>query len=248
MLRGATGFDSRGQIASVVPAETRLPQRTQQIPQCLEAQKVQTLVRNFELALRLRFSYLTAKTRLPGWIVRLFYGDIVFLLQSLNQLLDQLVERTLFLHAFELFPKLLIDRVLIHQSLFDHLTKFVQSLVAIRQLVPAVVLKSALQQVVGQGAEQVFHAHFTGGIGNVLAISDALHNLGPQLPLTSLCVESIDPSTGSVVWTPSPEGRLFPVEVFLLMLRLLFSCRKHTFFAAPDALMGIQPFQDELGS
>ena len=190
MLRGATGFDSRGQIASVVPAETRLPQRTQQI---LEAQKVQTLVRNFELALRLRFSHLTAKTRLPGWIVRLFYGDIVFLHQSLNQLLDQLVERTLFLHAFELFPKLLIDRVLIHQSLFDHMTKFVQSLVAIRQLVPAVVLKSALQQVVGQSAEQVFHAHFTGGIGNVLAISDALHNLGPQLPLTSLCVESIDP-------------------------------------------------------
>src|ERR1043166_6708851 len=60
VLRGATGFDSRGQIASVVPPETRLPQRTQQVPQCLEAQKVQTLVRNFELALRLRFSYLTS--------------------------------------------------------------------------------------------------------------------------------------------------------------------------------------------
>ena len=38
-----------------------------------------------------------------------------------------------------------------------------------------VVLKSALQQVVGERAEQVLHAHFAGRIGNVFAVANAFH-------------------------------------------------------------------------
>jgi hypothetical protein len=60
--------------------------------------------------------------------------------------------------------------------LFDGALQIVEVLLAFaRHFVPHIALESALQQVVGERAEQVLHAHFAGGVGNVFGVADAFH-------------------------------------------------------------------------
>ena len=53
--------------------------------------------------------------------------------------------------------------------------QIVERLLAFRHVVEHVVLEAALQKVIRERAEQVFHAHFAGRIGNVLAVANAFH-------------------------------------------------------------------------
>ena len=59
--------------------------------------------------------------------------------------------------------------------MFDGALKVVEVVLALGHLIPHVALEAALQQVVGERAEQVFHAHFAGGVGDVFAVADAFH-------------------------------------------------------------------------
>ena len=69
-LGRSAGFDAGRQIARIVPSKARFAQGSQQIPQRLEAQEIETLVGNFKLGL-LRFASLPAHAGLPRRIVRL---------------------------------------------------------------------------------------------------------------------------------------------------------------------------------
>ena len=107
--------------------------------------------------------------------MRLVDADVVLLLHALDQLFDQFIE-LLHLHLLQPLAHLLVEQVAIEQSLLDGAAKIFESLLA-GEIVKHVVLESALQKVVRERAEQVFHAHFTGGIGYVFAVLDALQLL-----------------------------------------------------------------------
>ena len=69
----------------------------------------------------------------------------------------------------------------VEERLFDGLAQVVQRLLAVAEVIVEIILEAALQQVVGERAEQVFHAHFARGIGNVFAVADAFHKSSFQL-------------------------------------------------------------------
>ena len=69
----------------------------------------------------------------------------------------------------------LVEQISVHQRLLDGAAQIVEGLLALQHVVKHVVLEAALQQVIGERAEQVFHAHLAGGVGNVLAVADAFH-------------------------------------------------------------------------
>ena len=176
-------------------------------------------------------SDLATDARLLRRIVWRVDGDVIFLLHALDQLLDQLIKRAVHLHLLKLFAHLVED-VAVHQRLLNRLAQFVERLLAVLQIVEAIViLKSALQKIVGERREQVFHAHLGGGIGNVLGILDALHR-GP-----------------SVERPPVAKGRLFVTlaNTSLSALGLTFSGAEDALLAAPDALVRVESFEDELG-
>ena len=58
-------------------------------------------------------------------------------------------------------------------------------------VVEHVVLEAALQQVVGERAEQVFHAHFAGRIGNVFAVANAFHRKQSQSSASVVSTRSL---------------------------------------------------------
>ena len=93
-------------------------------------------------------SELSADAGLPGGIVRLINGDVVFLLHSLDELLNEFVQLTFGLHLLQLLAHLLVEQFAFQQCLLEHAAQFLQGLLALLQFIPAVVLKSALQKVV----------------------------------------------------------------------------------------------------
>jgi len=61
--------------------------------------------------------------------------------------------------------------------LFDGASQIVESLLALSiHVVKHVVLKAALQKVIRERAEQIFHAHLAGRVRHVFAVTDAFHN------------------------------------------------------------------------
>ena len=110
--------------------------------------------------------------------MRLVDADVIFLLHALNELLDEFIERAFHLHLLELLTHLFIQQIAVQQCLLDRATQIVQRLLAIAELVIHVILESALQQVIGERAEQVFHAHFAGRVGDVFAVANAFHKSG----------------------------------------------------------------------
>ena len=57
----------------------------------------------------------------------------------------------------------------------DGAFELVEGLFTLGHFVPHGILKPALQQVIRERAEQVFHAHFAGRVGNVFAVTYATH-------------------------------------------------------------------------
>ncbi len=170
-LRCAAGLDAGGLVARVVAAEVRFTQRAQQIAQRTEAEEVESFVGDFEAGLRLRVADLAAGGRTARRIVRLIDVDVVFLLHALDELLDQIFH-LLRAHVLDLLAHLLIEHVAVEQRFGDGLAKVFQRLLRVLEVVEVhvLLLEAALQQVVGESAEQVLHAHLGGGLGNVFFV------------------------------------------------------------------------------
>ena len=107
--------------------------------------------------------------------MRLVNRDVIFLLHALDQLLDQLFEFALHLHLLQPVAHFFVKHLAIEQRLFESASQLIQRLFPVRELVPEIVVESALQKIVGKSAEQIFHAHFAGRVGNVFGVADAFH-------------------------------------------------------------------------
>ena len=129
----------------------------------------------------MRLTYLPANTRLLARIVGLINGNVIFLLHALDQLFDELFEVALHLHLLQAIAHFFVKHFTVEQRLFERALQLVQSLLTLRQFIPEIVVKSALQKIVGERAEQVFHAHLAGRVGNVFAIADAFHKSRSQV-------------------------------------------------------------------
>src|SRR5437868_13992318 len=103
-----------------MPPEARLAQRTQKVSQSLEPKEIQTLVRNLKLSLLLGVSELSADAGLPGGNVRLRNGDVVFLLDSLDELLNDFVQLAFGLHLLHLLAHLLVEQLAFRPCLLEH--------------------------------------------------------------------------------------------------------------------------------
>ena len=126
--------------------------------------------------------------------MRIIHADVIFLLHAFDQLLNQFIERAIHLHLAKPFLHFFVQQISFHQRLLDGAAQIVESLLAISvHVVEHVVLEAALQEVIGERAQQVFHAHLAGWVGNVFAVTDAFHKSG-SWPLafgrwsTALCV------------------------------------------------------------
>src|SRR5271157_2429256 len=172
----AAGLDSRSQVAGVVTAEARFAQRSHQIAQRAEPEKVESLVGDFKARLRLRFANLPAGAGAARGIVRLVNADVVFPLHALDELLDQLLH-LLGAHIFDLLAHLVVEHFAVQQRLGDGLAQVVERLLHVVEVVEVhvLLLEAALQQVVGERVEQVLHAHLRRGLGNVFLVLDELH-------------------------------------------------------------------------
>ena len=102
-------------------------------------------------------------------------GDVVFLLHALDQFFDEFVELAFGRHLLQAFAHVIVELIAFHQGLLDGAAKVVEGLFALGHFVPHVALEAALQQVVGERAEQVLHAHFAGGVGDVFGVTNAFH-------------------------------------------------------------------------
>jgi hypothetical protein len=133
--------------------------------------------------------------------------------------------------------------------------EIVEVLLALGHLVPHVALEAALQQVVGERAEQILHAHFAGGIGNVFGVANAFHKLlvgfvvGRWLGPLVLAKDQ-DRRRTTLIKLPSlPVRPFFWIETpSRARFGLFFSGFEHAFFVAADALVRVQAFEDEFGS
>ena len=109
----AAGLDPGGKVAGVMTSKTGFSQRAHQVAQGLEAEKVQTLVGNFELGL-LGFARLAANTRLLRRVVGLIDADVVFLFHAFDQLLDEFVERPVHLHLAQALLHFFVQQISVH--------------------------------------------------------------------------------------------------------------------------------------
>ena len=148
---------------------------------------------------------LAADAGRPRRIRRLVDGNVVFLLHALDQLFDELVEFAIHRHLLQAFAHFLVELIAFHQRLLDGAAQVVERLLALGHLVPHVALEAALQQVVGERAEQVFHAHFAGGVGNVFGVADAFHESGFRLRLSGFTRASVTSHSSRVGRSPKAE-------------------------------------------
>src|SRR5260370_25374423 len=98
MAGDAAGFQSRGQVARVVPAKAAAAQRAEKILQRFETKKIDGLVGNFEASLRLAFAWLTelaARGSLRWWghLRRLLRIDEAFVGQAFSEFVKQIFHR-----------------------------------------------------------------------------------------------------------------------------------------------------------
>ena len=108
--------------------------------------------------------------------MRLIDADVVFLLHAIEELLDELF-KLLGAHRFDLLAQLLVQHVAVHQRFGDRVAKVFEGLfggvlVVVVRILP---LEPTLQQMVGEGREQILHAHLRCGLGNVLFVLNELH-------------------------------------------------------------------------
>ena len=178
-LRCAAGFDAGGHVAGVMAAETGFPQRAQKIPQGFVTEEVETLVGDLELRLLAVAGLASGGGRFRG-VGRIVDRDVVFLLHAFDEFLDQLLELAFHLHLLQPLAHLFVEQIAVEKGLLDRPPEGIEILVTLGHVVKHVILEAALQQIVRQRAEQVLHAHFACGIGDVFGITDATHKSSSQ--------------------------------------------------------------------
>ncbi len=110
--------------------------------------------------------------------MRLIETDVVFLLQAFDELLDKVIESSIHLRLTQTFLHFFVQHISIEQGLLDGAAQVVERLLRLRHVIEHVVLEAALQEIVRERAEQLFHAHFASRVGNVLAVANAFHKSG----------------------------------------------------------------------
>src|SRR5690349_3830016 len=115
MTRGAAGFDAGSHVAGVVTSKTGFAQRAEQVTQGFETEKVEALVSDLEFRLLLGLTDLAAHAGAFGWIMRLVNADVILLLHALDQLLDQVFQRTVHLHLLKLLARLFVKQLTVHE-------------------------------------------------------------------------------------------------------------------------------------
>ena len=149
-LGSPAGFDASRQIARIVGAEARFPERTEQVLEGLESQKVNGFVGDLNIDLAIR----VAGPALAGLAGLLLIGvDVTFVHQLLNQPVHQLVH---------LFRRHVFERLLNALGLFgiEHLALLERSLDRVLQVFERVLvplakghvlrLETALQKEIGK--------------------------------------------------------------------------------------------------
>ena len=113
-----------------------------------------------------------------GGIVGLIDGDVIFLLHALDEIFDQLVELAFHLHLAEALAQFFIEQIAVHERLLDGLTQLFQCVLALHLVETRIgILKSALQEIIGEGVHQIFQAHLASGIRNVLFVAGKFHSV-----------------------------------------------------------------------
>ena len=254
--RSAAGLDAGGQVARVMASEAGFAQRSHQIAQRLESEKVQALVGDFKFGL-LCLAGLPANARLLRRIVRLVDADVIFLLHALDQLLDQFVQRAIHLHLAKPLAHFLVQKISLQQCLFDGAAQIVQRLLAVEHVVEHVVLEAALQQVVRERAEQVLHAHLAGRVGNVFAVADAFHKkrqsslspfvIGSSATCLTACFNQrlTTDDRRLVIRSAAPKWQFFTLERLFSRFRLFLPGGEDALLVAADALVRVQAFQNK---
>ncbi len=166
-------------------SEAGFAEGAEEVAEGFEAEEVKALVGDFELGLLLRVPDLSADAGAFRRVVRLIDGYVIFLLQALDQLLDEIFEFAVHLHLLEAVAHFFVEGFSIEEGLLDGAAEFVKSLLAFGEFVPEIVIESALQEIVRESAEQVLHAHIAGGVGDVFGVADAFHKTSCQLSVVS---------------------------------------------------------------
>src|SRR5207302_3352641 len=96
--------------------------------------------------------------------------------------------------------------------------------------------------------EQVFHAHLASRIRNVLGVSNAFHKISSQFREGGVFNPALRTENRELIELPSLSIRPFlRIERFFsYRFGLLLASFEYAFLAAPNALVRVQAFQNEL--
>jgi len=130
----------RCHVAGVVASEAGFAEGAEEVAEGFEAEEVKALVGDFELGLLLRVPDLSADAGAFRRVVRLIDGYVIFLLQALDQLLDEIFEFAVHLHLLEAVAHFFVEGFSIEEGLLDGAAEFVKSLLAFGEFVPELSL------------------------------------------------------------------------------------------------------------
>ena len=181
--RDAAGFDAGRQIARVVAPEAALAERTHQILQRLEAEKIDGLVGD----LKARFVFAVAALadlparRFVRWRRHLrLAGDVALFHQPVDQLVDQFFHLGVHLLGSavqQIFQFLVGKQIAFFERALDRLAQRFHRLLRIH-LGDAVELrfKAALQEKIGQALDEFLQVDAVGGLARVFCVADVFRH------------------------------------------------------------------------
>src|SRR5262245_58187053 len=156
-------------------AKAGTAKRPQQVSQRLEAEKIQALIGNLKLDLRLGISGLSGGVGLQRGVRRLIDGDEIFLLHAVDQALDQLVQLTLHLQLLDALAQVVTHEIARLQRLLDGLAQRLE-IVFIQLLeINVLAVEAGFQHVVGERVEEVLQTHFVCEIADVFGELRVFH-------------------------------------------------------------------------
>ena len=163
-LGGSAGFDAGGEITGVVAAETALAERSEQIFQSFETEKIEGLVGDFETGLDVRpgSAGLTAgslRRRRRNLRALAGAGNVAFLFHALDDLIDDVAE-FLIVGKFGILQHLLHqfrgEQIAFLQCAEDRFAQFLHHFflgaIGVHFVDPVLRFEAALQQEIGETA------------------------------------------------------------------------------------------------
>ncbi len=157
-LRGAAGFDAGCQIARIVRAEARFPERAEQILERLESEEVDGFVRDLNIHLAIGVAR-AAGTAFVG--LRLIGVDVAVIHQLLDQAIHQVVH-LLGRHVFECLLDALgllgIERVALLEGPLQRVLQILERVLVPLAEAHVLVLEAAFEEEIGQRLQKIFGA------------------------------------------------------------------------------------------